>query len=193
LKTIQATSKDALYKRILGDAWTVLDQSVREFHTSTEVWKGFGLFTVRHGASGLASMLARRLGLPAAGENIPVRLTITTEHGRERWHREFAGRPFITYQRECVGDILAEEFGPTEVWYQLSVSDGALVYRQIKSALRVGHWRIPIPGPLFLHIAARESAVAGRLGTHVQVQVTLPLIGLLVSYEGHIEEEEMMP
>jgi hypothetical protein len=138
-------------------------------------------------------MLARLLKLPAVGEDIPVRLTITNTRGREIWHREFAGQRFITGQREYGAGLLIEDFGPTEVWYRLEVSDGALVYHQVKSALRVGSWRIPIPGPIFPRIAARESAPAGNRGTHVRVIVTLSLIGLLVSYEGHIEKEETMP
>jgi hypothetical protein len=193
LKNIQTTTDGALYRRILGDAWAKLDQSVRELHPGAKAWKGVGLFTVRHGASRLAGMLARLLKLPAAGEDITVRLTITNTQGRESWQREFAGQHFITDQREHKAGLLAEDFGPTEVCYKLEVSDGALVYHQVKSALRVGSWRIPIPGPLFPRIAARESAVAGRRGTHVRVIVTLSLIGLLVSYEGHIEKEETMP
>ena len=166
---------------------------MRELHPGAEAWQGVGLFTVRHGASWLARTLARLLKLPAAGADIPVRLTITNTRGRESWQREFAGQHFITDQREHKAGLLIEDFGPTEVCYRLEVSDGALVYHQVKSALRVGSWRIQIPGPLFPRIAARESALAGHPGTHVRVVVTLPLIGLLVSYEGHIKEEETLP
>lgn len=134
------------------------------------------------------------LKLPAAGENVPVRLTVKSAGGRQSWQREFAGHPFITDQREQREGLLVEDFGPTEVCYRLSVSDGALVYQQVKSSLRLGSRRVPIPGPLFPRIAARESASAGGIrGTHVLVRVTLPLIGLLVSYEGRIEREETMP
>lgn len=163
---------------------------MRELHPGAEAWQGVGLFTVRHGASALARMLARLLKLPPAGENIPVHLIITNTPGRERWHREFAGQCFITDQREHSAGLLIEDFGPTEVWYSLEVSDGALIYHQVKSLLRVGSLRIPIPGPLFPSINARESALAGQRGARVRVVVTLSLIGLLVSYEGHIEKEE---
>jgi hypothetical protein len=193
LKHIQTTSDDALYRRILGDAWAGLDQSVRELHPGAEAWRGVGRFTVRHGTGRLARMLARLLKLPPAGEDIPVRLTITRTEGRESWQREFAGQRFVTGQREDKTGLLVEDFGLTDVWYRLEVSDGALVYQQVKSALRVGSWHIRIPGPLFPRIAARESPLAGQRGTHVRVLVTLSLIGLLVSYEGHIEKEETMP
>jgi hypothetical protein len=162
---------------------------VREAHVGAEVWRGVGLFTVRHGANRLARMLVQLLKLPPAGEDIPVRLTIKSTKGRERWHREFAGHLFITDQR-AGGGLLVEEFGPASICFRLEVTDGSLVYHQIKSALRVGPLRIPIPGPLFPRINARESVPASGRGTHVKVSVTHSLIGLLVSYEGHIEGEE---
>lgn len=188
METARTNSQNPLYKRLLGDAWARLDRPVREFHERAEVWRGAGLFTVTHGASPLARLMVRALRLPPAGDDVPVRLTVTQRPEGENWRREFAGQLFITNQREQSGGFLAEDFGPSEVWYRLEVSDGALLYRQVKSRLRMGPLRVPALARMFPRISGRESAAPGERGVRVSVNVNVPLIGLLVSYQGWIEK-----
>jgi hypothetical protein len=109
-----------------------------------------------------------------------------TERG-ERWHRTFGASPIISEQSAGVDGLMIERMGMTEVRYRLEVAGGALYYRQAGTALRLGPIRLPLPRWLAPQIAARESAMPDEKSTHISVKVTLPLVGLLVSYKGYIE------
>jgi hypothetical protein len=129
--------------------------------------------------------------LPAAGADVPVKLVVTPHVQGERWARTFGATPFVTEQ-SAAGDgaTLVERIGPTEVNYNLEIAGGALYYRQVAAYLRLGPLRLPLPRWLAPHIAARESPMPDEKSTHISVKVTLPAIGLLVSYKGYIEIED---
>jgi Domain of unknown function (DUF4166) len=188
LKTLPTTHPNAsLYPRIVGTtAWANLSEPVQRLHAGT--LSGAGRFTVRHGERGLARLLIKFMRLPEAGVEIPVRLSITTDAAGERWQRTFGvGAPFVTEQR--AGDasgLMIERIGPTEVLYRLEIAGGALFYRHTGTALRLGPLRLPLPRLLAPRIAARESAIDEK-STHISVEVTLPLVGRLISYKGFIE------
>lgn len=193
MKTHPTASRVALYQRLVGgDAWANLAAPVQQFHQFTDSFHGVGLFRVRHGAGLIARLLAWLARLPAPGERVPVRLVVTSRHDGEHWHREFAGKSFVTEQSAHDGHILAERIGPTEIRYSLEVMDHALLYRQQSAALRLGSLRVPLPRWLSPRIAAREWVMPGEMRTRVSVKVTLPLVGLLVHYEGYVEREERM-
>ena len=81
---------------------------------------------------------------------------------------------------------MIERIGPTEVSYRLEIAGGALFYRHTGTKLRMGALRLPLPRWLAPRIVARESAIDKR-STHISVEVTLPLVGRLISYKGFIE------
>jgi hypothetical protein len=149
-----------------------------------------GTFAVRRGASLAARLLARVLGLPEAGEAVPLLLSVEPRaDGGERWRRSFAGKDFVTEQREHAGPLMAERTGPFELLYRLDAEGGALVYRQEGAALRAGRLRVRLPRLLAPRVEARERAAREGGGVLVSVCVTAPLIGLLVEYEGRVGTE----
>jgi hypothetical protein len=177
--------------RLMGQAaWAHLGESVRRLHGAAGTLYGSGRFTVRHGERGAARLLARLMHLPPAGADVPVQLVVTQHSGGERWDRTFGATPFVTEQRGAASGLMVERIGPTDVSYHLEVAGGALYYRQRGMALRMGPLRLPIPGWLAPQISARESAMPDEKSTHISVKVTLPLIGLLVSYKGYIKIED---
>jgi hypothetical protein len=187
LKAIQTAQAKTLYPRIVGPGWAHLGEPVQRLHTGTSTLYGAGKFTVRRGESGPARLLAGLMRLPSAGNDVHVKLVITPHESGERWHRTFGPVPFITEQRAGEDGLMLERIGPTEVRYRLEVAGGALYYRHTGTALRLGPIRLPLPRWLAPHITARESAMPDEKSTHISVKVTLPLIGLLVSYKGYIE------
>jgi hypothetical protein len=189
-EAVQSSTAMALYPRIIGDAWGNLSPPVQRLHSTGTAMRGVGSFIVRHGSRRSARLLTRLLRMPAAGENVSVGLVVTPCSDGERWHRTFAGRPFITEQRDHAGKLLAERMGVAETWFRLVVKDGALFYHQTRFTLHVGPWRVPLPGWLSPRIVASEQASAGKTCVHVSVRVTAPLIGLLIAYGGNIEMEE---
>src|SRR5215210_7273485 len=93
-----AQPPSSLYPRIVGPAWANLSEPVRRLHAGA--LQGTGKFTVRHGERGMARLLTRLMGLPAAGVDVPVKLSVTTHKSGERWQRTFgAGTLFVTEQR----------------------------------------------------------------------------------------------
>src|SRR5438477_195345 len=83
------------------------------------VMRGVGSFDVRHGTTLAARVLARLLGLPAAGVGVSTRLVVTRTRGVERWYRTFAGRDFVTEQRRTASGLMAERAGAFELLFRL--------------------------------------------------------------------------
>jgi hypothetical protein len=135
--------------------------------------------------------MARLMHLPEAGVDIPVRLSVNADAYGERWHRTFGagGTPFVTEQRAGESGLMIERIGWTEIRYRLEIAGGALFYRQMGTVLCMGALRLPLPRWLAPRIAARESAIDEKL-THISVEVTLPLVGRLISYKGFIEPKD---
>lgn len=186
VETVQTfAARAGLYERLIREAWGGLDEPVRSFHARA---LSSGTFTVRRGGGRAARLVARLLGLPEAGEAVPLRLTVTPHGGGERWHRTFDGRDFITEQRAHAGSLLAERTGPFELLFRLDVEGGALAYRQVGASLGAGGLRVRWPSRLAPRVEARERA-DGR-GVRVSVRVTAPLLGPLIEYEGRVVWEE---
>jgi hypothetical protein len=174
------------YERLVGEGWGGLDEPVRRFHARAggAAARAAGTFAVRRGTGRAACTLARLLGLPEAGEAVPLLLSVTPHGGGERWRRRFAGRDFVTEQHAHAGLLMAERVGPFELLYRLTAEGGALAYRQEAAALCAGRLRLRLPRRLAPRVEARERAGEGGRGVRVSVRVTAPLVGLLIEYEG---------
>ncbi len=116
-------------------------------------------------------------------------LIITPFDRGEMWMRRFGDKAFVTMQAERGGGILSERLGMVELRLRLEASNGALLYRSIGAAMRVGRLSVSLPAFLSPRVEARE-AINGRGRTSVSVAVTLPIAGLLFSYQGDTEKEE---
>lgn len=180
-----------LYPRLIGDAWSQLSEPLRRIHSTGALKCCVGSFSVQHGTMLPTRLLIRFLGLPAAGENISTRLVVTPLVNGERWDRTFARKSFRTEQREHAGQLLAERIGAMEILFRLAVINGALCYQQTRAVLCVGRLRVPLPRWLSPQITAREWALQDESRVHVSVSVQAPLTGLLISYRGFIDMEEV--
>jgi hypothetical protein len=184
-----STQPSGLYARLLADSWAGLAESVRGLHCTGAAVRGAGLMRVSRGTNWLARCLAALLRLPAAGVAVPVTLLITPTSDVEEWRRTFAGRPMVTWQSPSPGGLLVERAGLAELCFRLEVRDGGLIYHPAGAALRLGRLRVPLPRWLAPSVEAHE-APAGQLGrTEVSVRVSLPVLGLLISYEGLMARE----
>ncbi|HEX7955836.1 MAG TPA: DUF4166 domain-containing protein, partial [Pyrinomonadaceae bacterium] len=184
----ESFSRAGLYERLAAGGWGGLDEPVRRLHARG---RGAGVFAVRRGAGRAARLLARLLRLPPGGEAVPLLLSVEPlEGGGERWRRNFAGRDFVTEQREHAGALLAERVGPFELLFRLSAAGGALAYRQEGAFVRAGRVRVRLPRRLAPRVEAWERAGARGGGVRVLVRVGAPLVGLVIEYEGIVNVEE---
>ena len=179
-------SVTSLYQGLLGVAWARLDERVAAMHAADGV-AATGRFTITHGANPAARMLGRLARLPGAGLDVPVTLEVSRRGtDGELWQRNFGGVALVT-QQKAVDGCLAEGFGHLWLLFQLMLVDGALIYRQVRAWLQCGPVRLPLPRWLAPRITAREWAGgAGEDVTRVLVQVALPVLGPLITYQGEI-------
>jgi hypothetical protein len=178
-----------LYEHLIGPAWDGLPGSIRRVHLAADGLQAAGVFRVEHGASRAARALARLCRLPPAGEAVPLRLSVVREARGERWTRRFGPHALVTSQRGLAGGLLGERFGPLEFRFRLSAAASALRYDHLATRLCAGPLGVPLPGWLAPRITAREDATPAPDRTRVRVGISLPLVGLLLAYEGELTVE----
>lgn len=174
----------ALLEKVLGDAvFSRLPAALRSFHgpDGPPVWHGRA--QVANGRNPIARLLRWIIGLPKAGNDIPITVSVDrlTSDGdvAEVWTRNFGGSRFSSRLHLDRQGRLHERFGP--VAFRL----GADVHHErvslpIVSARFLG---LPLPRILVPHSDAFEETDAeGRF--RFDVKLTLPLVGLLVHYTG---------
>ena len=132
-----------LYPRLLRDDFEKLPKALRLFHSAPGGGRASGTATIRH-ASGL---LARLLGFPPSGENVPLQLEVVADENKEVWIRRFGKVVRRSVQRSS-GDLLREEFGPVRLFFRIRADESGLRF----SSLRARLWMIPLP----LRVEARE-------------------------------------
>lgn len=183
-------SPSGLYPKLLGASWPDLDVAMRRLHSSGETVRAVGVFRVRHGRNMLARAMVRLARLPAEGEAMDVRLQVTAREEGEEWRRTFSGHPLVSMQYDRVDGLLAERMGIVEMRFHLEVVSGALSYQTVSVALRFGSLPVPLPYWLSPRVTAWERNVGDVNQIHVSVDVTFPLIGRLIAYEGMLTQVE---
>lgn len=179
-----------LYRCILGNDWQHLDAAIQRLHTPGPGMHAKGLFRVVHGRHRVARLLARLLRLPPEGENVKARLHVAPAGSGELWSRTFERHPFASRQTIAGRGFLAEKIWRLELHFRLSAEDGALIYKQSRAGLRIGSRLLPLPAWIAPAVSASEKPTARRGCVSISVAVSLPRIGLLLSYAGEVETLE---
>ena len=173
-----------LYRRLLGEAYERLAPSIQALHDITAATHFHGQATVTRGNNILAQKIANLFGFPHAASGVPVTVTLTPAAGREIWTRNFAGRSFTSTQEQGQGyfaGLNVERFGPLAFGL-------AMVERQGQLHLILRRWSafgIALPRWLAPRNQAFEHDAGGRF--NFSVDISLPLIGRLVKYQGYLE------
>lgn len=175
-----------LYPRLLGDAYAALPSQVQALHGTTAPRRWSGIADVRRGRGPLAALAAALVGFPRAGGRIPVSVTFTPEGEGERWVRDFGGRRFSSHQSIGRGrnqHLLVERFGPAAFGLALVVEGDRLYLVPRRWSL----WGLPMPRSLLPRGSSCETEVAGTF--RFDVEIRLPLIGLVVAYRGKLRPD----
>jgi hypothetical protein len=130
-------------------------------------------------------VIARIAGLPREGRDVPFTLEITTEGRYDVWMRRFDGQKLRTLERRGAWPPI-ERYGLFEFAYEAD-TDERLAMRSVSVRLRLGPIVVPLPRLLAPRDVASVTA-RGERAVHVSVRAELPLVGLLIAYEGVIEE-----
>lgn len=172
-----------LYRRLLGARFDALSPRVAALHdvAAVSVWRGRA--DVERGRSLIARALASLLGLPPAGRDQPLEVTFTPDGGTELWERRFGDAVFRSLQYERRG-LLRERVGPVTLVFALDVSPAGLAL--VPKGVRC--FGVPLPRFALPAVRTLESERDGRY--RFEVEGSLPLLGLLVRYEGWLERVE---
>ena len=167
----------SLYRRLLGPAFDTLPPTLRQFHDVETEWRGHARFRITRGRGWLRDLAARAGRLPPAGEDVPLRLRLVAEGERERWIRHFGGHKLESVQW-AEGGLLVESFGALRLGFRLVVEPPALRLEPARA------WLLGLPWPLALAPRGTGVEVGRDDGCAIVVRAEVPLLGLLVQYEG---------
>lgn len=159
---------EPLFERVLGADWERLHPLIRATHSIGAERVLQGSATVRRGDTWLGRLAATVCRLPAAGEDVPVTVTMIRGKRDERWIRDFGGKRFATTLSDSRG-ALCERFG-------LLGFDIALCVRDESLHFPIGNVRLlGMRLPAFLQPVSnsREYVEDGRF--HFDVELSLPI------------------
>jgi hypothetical protein len=180
------SSESSLYRRVLGNAWPGLPASVRRIHGDASSKKWRGRARVTRGDNVAARLVAALFRFPRSSEGVDVTVEFQRSLGRETWIRNFAGSRFSSAQYQGSGayhGLLCERFGAFTFGLGTVVENGRLrlpVRRWSILGLRLPLWLAPQSN-------SYEFETDGTFRFHVDI--SLPLVGLVVRYEGFFDEE----
>ncbi len=174
----------SLYPALLGSAWASLAPSVRRLHGGAGV-RARGVFRVRRGEGRLARLVAALLRMPPAGERIDLTLAVEPAGEGEVWSRAFGGRPLKSWQWRR-GALLVEAMGLVQLLFRLRAEGGALIFEHTESAFGGRRLALPLPRPLAPRVEGRAEADGD--GVRVAVRIHAPLAGLVIAYDGRVNE-----
>lgn len=173
-----------MYKKILGDDWDQLPLPVQKLHTvsSTHRWQGRAQV---QGSDGLlARIVARVIGFPKPGSEVPVTVTLTKREDSEVWLRDFDGQQFQSVQWAGSGDYrdrVMERFGMITVRLVLELRGEEL--HLVPEA-----WTfLKVPLPLFLLPNGVAFETASGESFVFDVTIKAPMVGQIVAYRGALE------
>ncbi|MCW0197298.1 SDR family oxidoreductase [Sphingopyxis sp.] len=176
-----------IYRRILGTAFDQLPPRVRALHDSMAPRAWSGEARVERGRGLLARLAAAIVGFPKAADAVPVTVTFTPEGTAERWTRNFGGKSFASLQSAGTGRndyLLVERFGPAAFAMALVVDGGRLRLVPRRWTL----FGLPMPRALMPGGPSFETEIDGKF--HFNVEIRLPLAGLVVAYRGMLEPRQ---
>jgi hypothetical protein len=167
-----------LFRRLLGADFDALPAPIRFIHGGAPRRRFAGRCRVERGTSVLSRILGVLASLPAAGADVSLHVTVEAGHSRETWKREFDGKALRSRFGERDG-LLEESMGALGLRYRLAAHARGIDWRP--AAVR---WLgVPLPLPWFREVRAGETVDPHGVYAF-DVNVALPLAGLLVRYRG---------
>jgi hypothetical protein len=170
----------SLYQEVMGSSFAALPAALQEFHSLEGKHVLDGWADVEGPATFPAKCMAWCLGAPTAAHSGPIRFELQAGAASEVWTRHF---PLQTMRSRLTlaGARVVERLGPARLVFALQGGPDKLDM-QLESMHFLG---IPCPRWLRPAIVAEETATAGRL--HFRVRASLPMVGLVTSYRGHLD------
>ena len=175
--SIHSYTDEPLYKRYLQERYNILPPAVQRLHDYHDEITYSGECDVIRGDNPFCRFVATILSLPPNGQNHPLKVHFKREGGAEHWTRYFGDQRFYSKQWDQDG-ILFEKINITTLAFEIDVSDQALNL-VLKQVYVLG---LPVGWLFKPRVIACECERDGNF--IVNVEVHLPVFGLLVKYDG---------
>lgn len=176
----ETESKNVLQDLLGEKSWSELGAAIQLAHRGRI--RLVGHVRVNHGGA-LAKLSCPLLGLPQAGDNVPMEVQADHLSDRMIWQRRFSGKPLVSEFKRA-GDLLVEHSGLFAVKLKPEVASRRLRYRVVGAAFA----GIPLPRSLWPTLEAWEEDCEGRYG--FRVAIALPWVGPTITYEGVLDQVE---
>src|SRR5262249_19440016 len=121
------------------------------------------------------------------GEGVITLLEVSAYEDYQEWRRDFAGQKLVTRQYLLGDGRFGERSGLVELCFRPAVIGSELHYRQEGARVCRGPLRIPVPAWFRPRVEARAGAEPGDTRMQVDIRVSMPILGTLVSYRGPVE------
>ncbi|MCX4027449.1 DUF4166 domain-containing protein [Endozoicomonas sp. SM1973] len=167
--------KNILHKH-LGESFKNLPPLLQQAHSGDIHLHGS--VVVKRGNL-LANLIANIIKMPPANSN--CNLDVYGSHNEDvmKWQRHFENHVMESTFR-LQGDYLTESLGPINLLLKLSIINNKLIYNVEQSSI----FGITIPKPFQPKLTAFEMEYNGLYRFHVSIN--LPIIGLLIGYNGDL-------
>lgn len=177
-------STASMYERAMGESFDRLPPAVRRFHRLVGLQELHGWVDTDAPSSLGARLLARFLGTPLQATSGPIRFELDAGPDAETWTGHFPAQS-MTSQMRIDALKIEERLGATRLTFDLCETDGRLEMR-LQGLRFLG---LPCPKWLLPRLIAEETGQGDRL--HFRVRASLPVIGTVASYSGHLTVAEM--
>ena len=176
----------SMYQQAMGESFERLPLAVQRFHKLVGSHELHGWVDTDAPSTLPARILARCLGTPLQATSGPIRFELHAAPEAETWTRHFPSQRMTSRMHLDVGQVV-EQLGAARLTFDLCEADGRLQMR-LKGLHFLG---VPCPNWLVPKVVAEETGQSDRL--HFRVQASLPVIGTVASYRGHLAIAEKEP
>lgn len=172
-------NQSSLYEQLMGSQFARLPQAVQRFHRLAGKWSLEGWVDTEAPSSLVGRWLARSLGAPRHRTSGPIRFELHAQPHAEQWIRHFPSRT-MSSRLGRAGVFMEERLGASTLRFRLHATEAGLSMEL--HSLRF--LSVPCPQWLLPTVVAQEHGDGDTF--HFAVRATLPVIGLVASYQGHL-------
>jgi saccharopine dehydrogenase-like NADP-dependent oxidoreductase len=185
LRIAPAPPRGGLLEQALGGEFLALPPLLRQVHKGNfAVLRGIG--SVEGSSWRPIRWLARRIGLPSPGRDLPVTVEITPVQGGERWSRAFSTGCFCSLLKPSGSPgVIREQVGPFGI--EMAAWRRSSGFDLVSECVRIG----PVRLPSWLAPRARGGSWLDEDGRYTfDVEASLPLLGRIMRYHGWLQPVE---
>jgi hypothetical protein len=169
----------SMYEQAMGESFVRLPLAVQRFHKLAGLQELHGWVDIDAPSTRAARLLALCLGTPLRATSGPIRFELQAAAEAETWTRHFPRQKMTSRMRLDARQVV-ERLGAARLTFDLCEAEGRLEMR----LMGLHFMGVPCPRWLLPKVIAEETGRDDRL--HFRVHASLPVIGTVTSYRGHL-------